>query len=160
MTINEKRHQPNDLMRCAARPPERYGDVELSAQASRFHTSDPRNGCGHTPLELYDRVEVALRWANTRARDRWIRQPSRQLGMDGFDDLWSDEVPIAEYVPQDRVQALRAALIERTQAQRGQAAVREVEATADRRPSEVELEVDTIDIAVPVTGAEREAGLT
>ncbi len=61
MTINNKRHYPTNLLRCAARPPEQYGDVELSVQASRFHASDPRNECGYTALELYDRVEVALR---------------------------------------------------------------------------------------------------
>ncbi len=111
MMISQKRHYPNNLMRCAARPPERYGDVALSVQASRFHASDPRNGCGHTPLEVYDRVEVALRWADTRTRDRWIQQPSRELGIDGFDDLWREEgVATADYVPRERVEALRTAL--------------------------------------------------
>ena len=113
MTINQGRHYPNNLMRCAARPAERYGDVELSVQASGFHASDPRDGCGHSPLELYDRVEVALCWANTKGRvPRWIRRPSREVGIDGFDDLWlsPEDVPIAEYVLQDRVAALRAAL--------------------------------------------------
>jgi len=52
MTISKGRHYPNNLMRCGARPLERYGDVELSVQASRFHASDPRDGCGHSPLEL------------------------------------------------------------------------------------------------------------
>ncbi len=115
MTINDRRHSSTNLMRCATRPLEQYGDVELSVQASRFHTSDPRNGCGHTPLELYHRVEVSLRWANARTRNRWIRQPSRELGIDGLDDLWlsPEEVPIAECVPQGRVRALRAALAER-----------------------------------------------
>ncbi len=162
MTINQGRHYPTNLMRCAARPPERYGDVELSVQASRFHASDPRNGCGHTPLDLYDSVEVVVRWTNVRASNRWIRQPSREIGIDGFDDLWlrPEDVPIAEYVPRERVTALRAALVERAHAGRGQAGQREVEATADRRPPEVELEVDTIDIAVPMTSRAREAELT
>ncbi len=160
MTINDGRHSPTNLMRCATRPLEQYGDVELSVQASRFHASDPRNGCGHTPLELYDRVEVALRWANRRARNRWIRQPSRELDIDGFDDLWSEEVPIAEYVLQERVQALRAALVERTHALRGRAAQLETDAVADRRPPEVELEVDTTDIAAAMTCTEREVELT
>ncbi len=160
MTINEKRHHPTNLMRCAARPPEQYGDVELSVQASRYHASDPRNGCGHTPLELYDRVELGLRWANARARGRWIRQPSRELGIDGFDDLWSEEVPVAEYVPQERIHALRAALVERTHAQHGRAAQLEMDAVADRSPPEVELEVDTIAIPASMTNGERKVGLT
>jgi hypothetical protein len=144
MTINQGRHHPTNLMRCAARPPEHYGDVDLSVQASRFHASGPRNGCGHTPLELYARVEVALRWANAKGRaPRWIRQPGRELGIiAGFDDLWSEEVAIAEYVPQERVTALR-----------------EMETAVDRRWSDLELEVDAIDGPAPVTGAEREAGL-
>ncbi len=157
MTINEKRHHPNNLMLCAARPPEQYGDVELSVQASRFHASEPRNGCGHTPLELYDRVEVALRWANTSARDRWIRQPSRQLGMDGFDDLWCEEVPIAEYVPQERVKALRAALAERARSQEGLAAEREV--VCDRRPAVEEVDVEALDLSPTTPAVHREAGL-
>ena len=68
MTIAAGRHYPKDLMRCSARPPERYGNLELSVQASRFHASNPRNGCGHTPLGLYERVEVALRWVSTKHR--------------------------------------------------------------------------------------------
>jgi hypothetical protein len=47
LTINEG-HHPRNLMRCAAQQLERYGDVELSVQASRFHAADPRDGCGHT----------------------------------------------------------------------------------------------------------------
>lgn len=145
MTISDKRHHATNLMRCAARPPERYGDVELSVQASRFHASDPRNGCGHTPLELYDRVEVALRWASTTARHRWIRQPSRELGIDGFDDLWCEEVPIAEYVPQDRVQALRAALVERARSQ-GETPAAELGVVPD--PPSV---VEEVDVAIGVS---------
>ena len=146
MTISPKRHHPNNLMRCAAWPPERYGDVELSVQASRFHGSDPRNGCGHTPLELYDRVEVALRWADTRARDRWIQQPSRELGIDGFDDLWGEEgVPIADYVPRERLDALRAALADRAGTGDGQAAACEKDVDRDRGPAEVDM--DEIDVA-------------
>jgi hypothetical protein len=155
MTINEKRHHPNNLFRCAARPPEQYGDVGLSVQASRFHASDPRKGCGHSPLELYDRVEVALRWANAGGRSpKWIRQPSRELGIDGFDDLWlsPDDEPIAEYVPQDRVRALRAALGERARTHGGQAADWHV---VPEPPSAVE-EVDAIDISPPVAGDGRE----
>jgi hypothetical protein len=108
MTISQGRHHPTNLMRCAARPPKQYGYVEHSVQASRFHASDPRSGCGHTPLELYERVEVALRWANAKGRaPRWIRQPSRELSIDGFDDFWlsPEDAPIAEYVPQERVRA-------------------------------------------------------
>jgi hypothetical protein len=151
MTINDKRHHPNNLMRCTARPVEEYGDVVLSVQASRFHASDPRNGCGHTPLELYDRVEVALRRANVRTRDRWIRQPSRELGIDGFDDLWlsPEDVPVAEYVPRERVTALRAALAERVSRQEDQPAER----TADielHREAVVE-EVDVIDVSGPAS---------
>lgn len=59
MTIPAGRHYPKNLLRCSDRPPERYGDVALSVQASQFHASDLRNGCGHTPLEPADRVEVA-----------------------------------------------------------------------------------------------------
>jgi hypothetical protein len=155
MTINEKRHHPTNLMRCAARPPERYGDVELSVQASRFHGSDPRNGCGHTPLELYDRVEVALRWANTRARDRWIQQPSRELGIDGFDDLWREEgVPIADYVARERVDALRAALADRARSRDGQAAVREMAVAAYRGLAIGEVDIDTVDLSAPMTSAQ------
>src|SRR5215471_2424216 len=160
MTISEKRHYPNNLMRCAARPPERYGDVELSVQASRFHASDPREGCGHTPLELYDRMEVALRWANARSRaPRWIRQPSRELGIDGFDDLWlsPEEVPIAEYVPQERVRALRAALAERARAIDGLAVERD--AVADQPTAVEEVDVDAIDIPLFATDSERDAGI-
>ena len=132
MTISPKRHRPGNLLRCATRPPEQYGDVELSVQASRFHSSAPRNGCGHTPLELYDRVEVALRWANARGR-AWIRQPSRELGIDGFDDLWCEEVPIAGYVPHDRVQELREALAERARG-RGSLMVADGEPDVDLSP--------------------------
>ncbi len=154
MTINEKRHHPNNLMLCAARPPERYGDVELSVQASRFHASDPRNGCGHRPLDLYDSVEVALRWAITRTR---VRQPSRELGIDGFDDLWlsPEEVPIAEYVPQDRVRALRAALAGRAGSQRAPAAERGVDATPDQRPAVDPMDVNEFDISPLITDAQR-----
>jgi hypothetical protein len=146
MTINGKRHHPTNPMRCAARPPEHFGDVELSVQASRFHASDPRNGCGHTPLELYDRVEVALRWANVRGRaHRWIRQPSSELGVDGFDDLWSEEVPIAEYVPQNRVRALRAALVERARSLYGRAVEREAD-LLERSAVVDEMDLDAIDL--------------
>jgi hypothetical protein len=161
MTINEKRHHPTNLLRCAARPPERYGDVELSVQASRFHASDPRDGCGHTPLDLYERVEVALRWANAKGRaPRWIRQPSRDLGIDGFDDLWlsPEEVLIAEYVPQGRVQALRTALVERSQGQDGRVAERAMGAEADRVPPERDLKFDAMELPALVIGTEREAG--
>jgi hypothetical protein len=162
MTISPKSHHPTNLMRCAARPPERYGDVELSVQASRFHGSGPRNGCGHTPLELYDRVEVALRWASTRARDRWIRQPSRELGIDGFDDLWREEgVAIADYVPRERVDALRAALVERTRSQDGLSAARETAVAPDRGPAveEVGVDADEIDVPPPATNAQRDLEL-
>ena len=67
---------------------------------------------------------MALRWADAKGRvPRWIRQPSRELGIDGFDDLWlsPDDVPIAEYVPHERVTALRAALVERARLQDGRA---------------------------------------
>jgi len=149
-------HSKN-LMRCAARPLERYGDVELSVQASRFHASDPRNGCGHTPLELYDRVEVALRWANAKGRvPRWIPQPSRELAIDGFDDHWlsPEEVPIAEYMPQDRVTALREALVERARSQDGRAVGREAAA----EPMIDEVEVDTIDLPAAASSVQREIG--
>jgi hypothetical protein len=160
MTISPKRHHPTNLVRCAARPPERYGDVELSVQASRFHGSDPRNGCGHTPLELYARVEVALGWANTRARDRWIQQPSRELGIDGFDDLWREEgVAIADYVPRERVEALRAALVERARSQDGLSAARETAVGRDRGPAVEELDVDLIDVQPPATNARRDLEL-
>jgi hypothetical protein len=159
MTINQKRHFPTNLMRCAARPPEQNGDVELSVQASRFHASDPRNGCGHTPLELYDRVEVGLRWANAKGRaPRWIRQPSRELGIDGFDDLWNEEVPIAEYVLQERVRALRAALVERARSQDGRAAEVELTVTPERRPVLDDVDVDVVD--TQPHSVQREAGLT
>jgi hypothetical protein len=160
MTINQGRHYPTNLMRCAARPPEQYGDVELSVQASRFHASDPRNGCGHTPLELYDRLEVALRWADARGRNRWIRQPSRELDIGGFDDLWCEEVPIAEYVPQDRVRALRAALVERARSQDGRAAGRAVDAELDLGQAVEEVDVDMLDISPLTTSVRREAELT
>ena len=157
MTISPKPHYANNLLRCAARPPERYGDVELSVRASRFHASDPRNECGHTPLELYDSVEVALIWANTKAPHRWIRRPSRELGIDGFDDLWlsPDEVPIAEYVPQERVHALRAALGERARGHGGQAADRQI--VPEPALAVEEVDVDPVDIS-PVAGAGREPG--
>ena len=137
-------------MRCAARPPEQCGDVELSVQASRFHSSVPRDGCGHTPLELYDRVEVGLRWASARARDRWIRQPSCELGIDGFDDLWCEEVPIGEYVPQHRVRALREALAERARG-RGSLMVadRERGVGPERVPADGEPDVDAVDLSLP-----------
>jgi hypothetical protein len=158
MTINQKRHYQNNLMRCAARPPECYGDVELSVQASRFHASVPRDGCGHTPLELYERVELALRWANARGRaHRWIRQPNREIGIDGFDDLWCEEVPIAEYVPQERVRALRAGLIERALRDAGGRAV-DRDVVLDRRRRD-DVKVDAIDTSPPVAGAGREPGL-
>ena len=144
MTINQGRHHPKNLMRCAARPPARYGDVELSVQASRCHASDPRNGCGHTPLNLYDRVEVALKRIDAKGRGHWVRRPSRELGIDGFDDLWldPDEVPIAEYVPQERVQALREALIERARGQDGRTAERVLDAEPDRHKTFAELAAD------------------
>jgi len=135
-------------MRCAARPLERFGDVELSVQASRFHASQPGDGCGHTPLELYDRVEVALRWVSTRSRaPRWIRQPSHELGLDGFDDLRPspDEVPIAEYVPQGRVLALRAALAERARSREGQTPELEMEAAPDCELAPDALRVVAVD---------------
>jgi hypothetical protein len=156
MTINDKRHYPTNLMRCAARPLERYGDVELSVQASRFHASDPRDGCGHTPLEMYDRVEVALRWANAKSRaPRWIRQPSRELGLDGFDDHWlsPEEVPIAEYMPQDRVTALREALVERARCRDGRAAERDAAAASESAIDDLEV------IHFQQDRAQREAGL-
>ncbi len=159
MTISDKRHYPDNLMLCAARPPEQYGNIELSVQASRFHASDPRNGCGHTPLELYDRVEVALRWAHARTRNRWIRQPSRELGIDGFDDIWlsPEDVPIAEYVAQERVGALRAALAERARSQEGLKAEREV--VCDRRPAVEEVDVEALDLSPPTPAVHREARL-
>jgi hypothetical protein len=163
MTIAAGRHHTTNLMRCAARPSEQYGDVELSVQASRFHASDPRNGCGHTPLELYERVEVALRWANARGwAHRWIRQPSRELGIDGFDDLWlsPEDVPVAEYVRHERVTALRAALAERTRSLDGRAVEREAEAAVDRRPPVVELEDDSIDVSAPGDCRGARGGLT
>jgi hypothetical protein len=159
MTINQGRHHPTNVMRCAARPPERYDDVELSVQASRFHASDPRDGCGHTPLDMYERVEVALRWANARSRaPRWIRRAS-ELGVDGFDDLWlsPDEVPIAEYVPQERVRALRRALVERARSQEERAAERD--AVADQPAALEEVDVDAIDIPLLAIDPQRDAGL-
>ena len=160
MTISPKRHHPSNLMRCAARPPERYGDVELSVQASRFHGSDPRNGCGHTPLELYDRVEVALCRADTRGRHRWIQQPSRELGIDGFDDLWCEEgVAIADYVPQERVTALRAALAERARSNDGPAPAREKDVGRGRGPAVDEVDPDEIDVAPLAATAQRDLDL-
>ena len=104
-------------------------------------------------------MEVALRLADAKSRHRWVRQPSRELGIDGFDDLWlsPDEVPIAEYVPRDRVQALRVALVERARRQSGQAVERD--AVLDRRPVIGEVDVDAIDISPPVAGVGREPGL-
>ncbi len=129
-------------------------------QASRCHSSLPRNGCGHTPLELYDRVEVGLRWADARSRNRWIRQPSRELGIDGFDDLRCEEVPIAEYV-QDRVQALRDALVARVRSQGGQVvAAREPAVEPDHRPTDVEPDIDASDLSSSPASVQREAGLT
>jgi hypothetical protein len=158
MTINEKRHHPTNLIRCAARPPEQYGDVELSVQASWSHASDPRNDCGHTPLELYERAEVALHWANAGGRGhRWIRQPSCELGIEGFDELWSGEVPIAEYVPRDRVRALRAALVERARSQDWRAVQRETAVAPHRGPAIEEVDVDAIDVSPP-TSVQQETG--
>jgi hypothetical protein len=159
MTINEGRHYPKNLMRCWSRPRERYGDIELSVQASRFHASEPRDGCGHTPLELYDRVEVALRWANGKGRaPRWIRQPSSELGGDGFDDLWlsPEEVPIAEYVPHERVAALRVALVERTPSQDRRAVERD--AVANQPAAVEEGDVVAIDIPLLATDSQRDTG--
>lgn len=102
----------------------------------------------HT-AEFFDRVEVALiRGVDAKSRGRWIRQPSRELGIDGFDDLWlnPDDVPIAEYVPQERLQEMRTALIERAQGQGGPAAVRVPGAEMDRGPAVEEVDVDAADV--------------
>ena len=85
-----------------------------------------------------------------------MQQPSRELGIDGFDDLWlsPDEVPIAEYLPQHRVQELRSALVERAWRQGGQAPEREV--VPDLPAVVGEVDVDALYLSPPVAGAGRE----
>ena len=82
-----------------------------------------------------------------RIRPRWIRQPNREIGVDGFDDFWvsPEEVPIAEYVPQQRVTALRAALVERARSREGRTPELEMEAAPDCELALDALRVDAVD---------------
>ena len=86
----------------AIRPYERFGDVDLSIQASKFHYSAPRED--GLPLSGYRDVEVAL----FRGED-WLR-PS-DIGIEGYDDLWEPgSMPVAGYVAVEKVHELRALL--------------------------------------------------
>ena len=96
------------------REPERYGDVTLSIQASQIHYCSPRRGDASVPLEHYESVEIALWWTNARGNRGWITKPSADLGIDGFDDLWSND-DVAGWVPLPRVGALQVELARRAQ---------------------------------------------
>jgi hypothetical protein len=109
---------------------------------------------------MFERVEVALRWANAKGRSQgWIRQPSRELGIEGFDDLWlsPEDVPIAEYVPREPVAALRTALAVRARSQGERAAERD--AVADQPAALEEVDVDAIDTPLLAIDSPRDAGL-
>jgi hypothetical protein len=139
-------------------PPEQYGDVELRVQASRCHSSVPRDGCGHTSLELYDQMEVALRWRDAKRGQKLIRQPSGALGIQGFDHLWAEDLAVAEYVPRERVDALRQALRERAEGLSDREPRRRaVDAEADRGLPLDELDVD-LDVVPERGGVERAQG--
>lgn len=106
-----------------SRPPEQWDDVILSVQAAWSAYCNPRKGCAHTPLELYESVEIALWFADYEPCEQrpWITRPSSQLGIDGFDDVWNGEV-VAGWVPLSTVGRLQRELALRARRRAGEAA--------------------------------------
>lgn len=108
-----------------SRPPERWDDVILSVQAAWSCYCNPRKGCAHTPLELYESVEIALWFADYEPCEQhgrpWITRPSQQLGIDGFDEVWNGDV-VAGWVPLAVVGRLQRELALRARRRSGEVA--------------------------------------
>lgn len=88
------------------RKPKRYGNVMLSVQASSFHYCTPR--ADGLPLHAYSEVEIAL----TSPAGRIVRPEGYVPGE--FYHLWEGgPSPVAAYVTQAQLRAIRKALRER-----------------------------------------------